>query len=225
MQSSPLETGAAGGCRRTVGGAAALVVLAPLAAVARTVARLRRGRDVRIGWRAVPFETQAREAVLVDVDLDVPDTASARVRRELTDTVVRLAEGLRHGDDVYHLVYRVPTEPEPVSVPVGASVQALAERFALSLGQHDLEGRTAVWLALPRSVHLADVLDPFGYDPEADGEPHALLAKAPVRWALATAWRHGTVSTRLRALVVLPPVRHPMLEDLLGRLRARLVGA
>ena len=41
----------------------------------------------------------------------------------------------------------------PVSVPVGASVQALAERFALSLGQHDLEAEHDVALLAPRRHH------------------------------------------------------------------------
>jgi len=208
-----------------VGGALALAALAPVAAIVRMVARWRRGDDVRLSWRDEPFPAGNGETRLVDVMMDVPDVAGARLRRELTDTVVRFAERVRRPDDVYHLVYRVPTEPESVAVPVGASVQALAERFALGLGQHDLEGRTAVWLAMPRSVHVAEVLDPFTYDPEADGEPHALLARAPLRWALATGRRHGTVSTRLRMLVVVPTTRRPLLEELLGRLRDRLTGA
>lgn len=222
MRPPSLETRGAGGCRRAVAGALALAVLAPVVAVVRAMARWRRGDDVRLSWHDEPFSAADGEARLVDVALDVPDVAGARLRRELTDTVVRFAERVRRPDDVYHLVYRVPTEPESVVVPVGASVQALAERFALALGQHDLEGRTAVWLAMPRAVHVAEVLDPFTYDPEADGEPRSLLARAPLRWALATGRRHGTVSTRLRMLVVLPAARQPLFEELLGRLRGRL---
>ena len=222
MQPPPLGSERTGGCRRTVGGAVALVVLAPLAAVARSSARWRRGRDVRVSWRSAPFATDDRETVLIDVDLDVPVTAGARLRRELTDAVVRLAEGARQADDVYHLVYRVPTEPESVALPVGASVQALAERFALALGQHDLEGRTAVWMAMPQTIHLADVLDPFAYDPEAGGEPHGLLARTPARWAMATTWVRGAAATRLRVLLLVPAARRATVEGLLLRLQDRL---
>jgi hypothetical protein len=112
-----------------------------------------------------------------------------------------------------------------VAVPVGSTVQALAERFALSLGQHDLERRTAVWLALPRAVHIAGVLDPFAYDPEAEGEPHRLLAHAPARWSLVVAWAHGTASSRLRLLLLVPTSQRARAEEVLVRLRRRLMAA
>jgi hypothetical protein len=103
--------------------------------------------------------------------------------------------------------------------PIGPRLQALGERFALALGQPELAGRTVIWLTLPRAVPPAQVLDPFHYDPEAEGEPEALLAGAPIRWAMATSYRGAGSSVVHRCLLYVPADAVTEIEALLERLR------
>jgi hypothetical protein len=162
---------------------------------------------------------------IFDIALDSPEIRVRFVHRELTETMVRLAEALRTQDEAYHLVYRVPTEPESVALPIGPSIQALGDRFQIALGQHDLEGRTVVWLALPPGIHIAEVVDPFAYDPAADGEPHRLMRSVPAAWAVAIARGRGPASEITRLLMLVPEDRSTSVESLLDSLRTQLLRA
>jgi len=121
-----------------------------------------------------------------------------------TDTVVRAAEALRRPDDVYNVLYRLPSDPEPVVLPVGPQLQELGERFSLVLSQGALAGRTVVWLTLGRDSALAGLVDPLKYDPEAEGEPDALLAAPDARWSMATEWARVGPSLVIRLILVVP---------------------
>ena len=136
--------------------------------------------------------------------LDVPAPAEPGFRRRLTDTIVRVAEVLRRPDDVYNIIYRHPADPEPVVLPVGPLLQELGERFSLVLSQGALSGRTVVWLTLGRDRALAEVLDPVACDPEAEGEPEALLATADARWSMATEWARVGPALVVRLILVVP---------------------
>jgi hypothetical protein len=83
--------------------------------------------------------------VRIDTTADVPSAAVEAFRRRLTETVVRVAEGLRRPDDVYHLLYRDPSADETVVLPIGPQIQELAERLHLVLSLGPMAGRTAVW--------------------------------------------------------------------------------
>jgi hypothetical protein len=143
----------------------------------------------------------------IDLSFDVPLPAEPGFRRRLTDSVVRVAEGLRNSDDVYHLVYRLPWDEEPVAVPVGPKLQELGERFALVQSQGAMAGLTAVWLTLGRDRALSEVVDPVAYDPAADGEPEGLLMHPALRWSMATEWARVGPSLIFRLILVVPKHR------------------
>ena len=82
-----------------------------------------------------------------------------------------------------------------------------------------LDGRTAVWLTLPRQRAVAEVLDPFGYDPEAPGEPQRLLTRPGVRWGMATSRLWVGPSVVHRILLYVPESDRAAVEHLLKRLR------
>ena len=97
-------------------------------------------------------------------------------------------------------MYRRPS----VVLAVGPQLQELGERFSLVLSQGALSGRTVVWLTLGRDRALSEALDPVACDPEAEGEPDALLATADARWSMATEWARVGPSLVVRLILVVP---------------------
>jgi len=87
---------------------------------------------------------------------------------------------------------------------VGPKIQELGERLSLTLSQSTLVGRTAVWLSLDSERALSEVVDPVNYDPEAEGEPDALIAHADAQWAMATSWARVGPSLIVRLILFLP---------------------
>lgn len=208
------------GCVRGVIGFAGLALLAPFALATRTLAQWRRGSELRVGWTVAPLETAEGQFVhRLDLTADVPHGRESAFRVALTDTVVRLAEVMRLPDDIYHLAVRYPELAETTLLPVGPQLQELGERFALTLAQGTLEGRTVAWLALPRRVAVSEVLDPFGYDPDASGEPDRLLTLPAVRWGMAATYVRTGPSVVHRILLYVPGSARSAVELLLGRLR------
>ena len=166
---------------------------------------VRRGREVRAGWEQRRLRlADGGLRPCFDLRLDVPRQAETAVVRRLTETVVRLAEGLRRVDDTYHQVLRPEGEDETLLRPVGSRVQALGERFQLGLGWRPLALRTQLWLALPAGVALVGVVDPFRNDPDASGQPEGLLADPRLRWGVASAFAPAGPSVRYRLLIVVP---------------------
>jgi hypothetical protein len=156
----------------------------------------------------------------IDAVLDVPLTRERGFRRRTTDAVIRVAEDLRRPDDVYTMIYRLPSDEEAVALPVGPQLQELGERFYLALNQGSLAGRTVVWLTLGRSTALAEVVDPFTCDPEGDGEPEGLLGTAVARWSMASEWARVGPSLVIRLILVVPGSAAPTVNDRLNALGA-----
>ena len=198
----------------------ALALLAPFVVAVRGWKKWRRGSEIRT---KIDIESLTNSEVAdlrrIDLSFDVPLPAEPGFRRRLTDTVVRVAEALRTPDDVYHLVYRLPWDDEPVAMPVGPKVQELGERFALAQSQGAMAGRTAVWLTLGRDRALAEVVDPAAYDPEADGEPETLLTHPALRWSMATEWVRVGPSLAFRLILVVPAHEADRLKTLLTSVR------
>ena len=198
----------------------ALALLAPFVVAVRGWKKWRRGSEIRT---KIDIESLTNSEVAdlrrIDLSFDVPLPAEPGFRRRLTDTVVRVAEALRTPDDVYHLVYRLPWDDEPVAMPVGPKVQELGERFALAQSQGAMAGRTAVWLTLGRDRALAEVVDPAAYDPEADGEPETLLTHPALRWSMATEWVRVGPSLAFRLILVAPAHEADRLKTLLTSVR------
>ena len=191
------------GCLVTITGSIALVVMAIPVALVRWWRARRRGADLRTSLDVQPFPIEGERARRkFDLTVYVPRVIESGFHRVLTDVVVRVAEELRLPDDVYHLVYRLPWEDEPVVIAVGPQIQELGERLSLALSQASLEGRTALWLTLGRSRRLAEVVDPIHYDPETEGQPEALLASSRPRWAMATSWERIGPSLVFRMVLV-----------------------
>ncbi len=194
-------------------------MISPFALVIRSWRGWRRGGEVRSTLESRPFASAAAGARRrIDLMLDVPAPVEPGFRRHLTDTVVRVAETLRRPDDVYNVVYRHPTDPEPVVLAVGPQLQELGERFSLVLSQGALAGRTVVWLTLGRDRALSEVVDPDACDPEAEGEPEALLATADARWSMATEWARIGPSLVIRLILVVPTDAESRVKTLLGSL-------
>ena len=215
----PGRTAAPQGCLATGMGAILLALLAPFVLISRSWRRWRRGPKIRstleigpVDGPGVGFRSR------IDLTLDVPPPAEPGFTRRLTDTVVRVAESLRGTDDVYHLIYRLPWDDEPVALPVGPLLQELGERFSLVQSQGVLDGRTAVWLALARDRALAEIIDPTAYDPEAPGEPDALLTDRRVRWSMASEWARVGPSLVVRLVVIVPTEAASRVSDLFDTL-------
>jgi len=215
------EIGGRPGCVRGTLGVAVLAVLSPLVVLVRIVRRWRRGDEIRVIRTAGPFPTDGGEPMArVDVEIDVPAHRAAAERERITDVVVRVAERLCAVGDVYHVIYRIAELPETVAMPVGPQLQELGDRFALVLGQRSMAGRTVVWLTLPHGLSMAELLDPTRYDPEAPGEPEALLATAPMRWAMTTDHVEAGPSVVHRLLLYVPSKRRSDVEKVLTRLES-----
>jgi len=194
-----------GGCLATVPALIVLVAAAPPALAIRYWRQMRRGAEVRSSIDVQPFMTSDGEMVRrLDLTIDVPQNVESDFRRRITDAIVRIAERLCHPRDVYHLVYRLPWDEEPILMSVGPKIQELGERLSLTLSQSTLVGRTAVWLSLDSERALSEVVDPVNYDPEAEGEPDALIAHADAQWAMATSWARVGPSLIVRLILFLP---------------------
>ncbi len=182
-----------------------LAALSPIVLSVRSWRKWRRGSEIRTTADIEPLTNSAgADLCRIDLSFDVPQPAEPGFRRRLTDSVVRVAEALGESDDVYHLVYRLPWEEEPVAMPIGPKLQELGDRFALAQSQGVMAGRTAVWLTLSRDRALSEVVDPDDYDPEADGEPNGLLMHRDLRWSMATEWARIGPSLLFRLVLVVP---------------------
>jgi hypothetical protein len=198
---------------------AGLVALAPLALAVRRYRAWRRGSRLRVERSRGLLPVGGGESLArIDLAADVPSSAAVvAFRRRLTEAVVRVAECLRRPDDVYHLLSRDPSAEETDVLPVGPQIQELAERLHLVLGHPPMAGRTAVWMALPRSRRVAEVVDPFDYDPEAAGEPERLLANSGMRWGMATGFAPSGSSVVFRIALYVPADAAPTIEGLLEK--------
>jgi hypothetical protein len=201
----------------------ALMVLAPAAAVVRAVRAWRRGSAIRVR-AAAPTAAGSSGLLLLPVDVDTPTTGEARVRRALTDLVVRVAEQLRAEGDGYHLIRRESGHQQTSVTAVGAAPHALGERLFLSLGRSASEARTALWLVLPGGRAVAEVLDPMAYDPDAAGEPARLVTAAAVRWAAATAFVRNPPVTLYRLALWVPAAAVGPVQGLVGDVTSQLHG-
>ena len=161
------------GCLTTAAAAMVLATIAPIALIVQRLREWRRGPDVRATIHRTPLTTASGTDICrLDFTLDIPAPAEPGSRRRLTDAIVQIASSLRRTDDVYNLIYRLPSDPEPVVVPLGPQLQELGDRLFLVLSQGALEGRTAVWLTIGRDNTLSEVLDPLSCDPEGAADGH-----------------------------------------------------
>jgi hypothetical protein len=215
----PRESSSRTGCLRLAAGTAVLVLVAPAATLVRQLRAWRRGGEEHLSWAWSEAGAAGVELNRLEVEADVPLRHEVSFRTRLTDAVVRIAEVLRQPDDVYHLVYRLPSDSEAVVLPVGPQVQELGERFSLALSRPGLAGRTLVWMTLPADRRLGQVVDPRRVDPEREGEPEQLILGAGVHWGAAVAFTtHGAAMIHRLVLYLPPSARRPA-EAALERLR------
>ena len=211
------------GCLTTAAAAMVLATIAPIALIVQRLREWRRGPDVRATIHRTPLTTASGTDICrLDFTLDIPAPAEPGSRRRLTDAIVQIASSLRRTDDVYNLIYRLPSDPEPVVVPLGPQLQELGDRLFLVLSQGALEGRTAVWLTIGRDNTLSEVLDPLSCDPEGAAELEALLAHADVRWSMATEWARVGPSLAIRLVLVVPTDSQKIVSDFLSVLATRV---
>ena len=207
------------GCLGTAAALAVLAVVSPFALVVHRWRCWRRGTDIRVAVTTATWPaTRGEERRRIDATLDVPLTRERGVRRRVTDAVVRVAEDLRLPDDIYTMIYRLPSDEEAVAIAVGPQLQELGERFYLSLNQGPVAGRTVVWLTLNRGTSLAEATDLLTCDPEGDGEPEGLLATAEARWAMASEWARVGPSLIIRLIFVVPASAETAVADRLKAL-------
>jgi hypothetical protein len=208
------------GCLFSGVGAVVLALFSPFVLAVRGWRAWRRGSDIRA---TVDVEPVARASETsrsrLDLKFDVPLASQTGFRKRLTEAVIRVAEALRSPDDVYHVVYRLPWDEDPVALPVGPQLQELGERFSLVLSQASLEGRTVVWLTLAGHRSLAEVLDPVSYDPEGEGEPERLMTHTESRWSMATEWAGLGPSLVFRLVLVVPSTAIEKAKTLLSSVR------
>jgi len=193
------------GCLATGGGLVVLAVASPPALIVRWWRTWRRGNDLNSALEETALATSGGEVLRrLDLTLDVPRAAEPGFRGRLVASLVGVADALRRPDDVYHYAYRLPWADEPVVLPVGPQLQELGDRLSLVFSQGSLAARTVVWLTLGRDLALAEVVNPLAYDPEAEGEPEALLVGSGARWAMATSWDRVGPSLVVRVIVYVP---------------------
>ncbi len=212
------------GCLAAGLGAVLLAALSPFVVAVRGWKKWRRGPEIRTRIFAGRLTNAAgAELRRIDLTLDVPQPAEPGFRRQLTDSLVRVAEEIRAPDDVYHLVYRLPWDEETVALPVGPKLQEFGDRCALVQSQGTMAGRTAVWLTLGRDYSLSEVMDPVAYNPEAEGEPEGLMMHPSLRWSMATEWARVGPSLVVRLILVVPPSAEDRVSTLLSSLTGTAV--
>lgn len=204
------------GCMATLGALLVLPVIAPLAAIFQQWRMWRRGGDIRV--ELAVRDSECAGLSTVDCTWDVPRISEPGFGRRLTDVVIRVAEALRRPDDVYNVIYRLPTDTEPVALPVGPQLQELGERFFLVLNQGALARRTVVWLTLAREQSLSSVVDTAAYDPEMDGEPDGLMDHESIRWSMATERADIGPSLVIRIILKVPSDETDRVRDVLTAL-------
>ncbi len=203
-----------GGCLRVALGSVLLVMLAPAAALVRWWRRRRRGNDVKV-WRREP-----ERATLAGLELtvDAPLAREVEARTALIDALVRVAEELRRPDDVYHLVFRRPSEPEADLVAIGPQPQELAQRLSIVFSHRASQACTQLWLTLPRGVHLAEVVDPVAFDPEQSVAAADLMLTASPRWAMVSSFARTGPSVVYRVRLHMSPPEVDAVNPILARL-------
>ncbi|MCG6964580.1 MAG: hypothetical protein LJE95_15100 [Acidobacteria bacterium] len=207
-----------GGCVRVGVGSLLLLVLAPPAALVRWWRRQRRGHQLRIVRRDLGGTTFSR----IELTVDAPLSRELEVRAALIDALVRLAEGVRLPDDVYHLVFRRSIETEADLVGIGPQPQELAQRLGIAFSHRASTGRTQLWLTLPRTVHLSEVVDPIVFDPERPGASEDLVLQARPRWAMVSVFARSGPSVVYRLRLHLPPSAVGTVDAVMTRLSASL---
>lgn len=207
------------GCFSSGFGLVSLVVLAIPVGLVRSWKAWRRGAEWRTHWTSRRSD-DTPGSLRIDLDADIPSRSTGDFPKRLTDTVIRIAEHLRHSGDHYHHIYRDPAEPDAVLLPLGPQLQELGERLILALRQSDLSNRTAVWLTLPARPAIAELVDPAIYDPDATGEPEGLVAEINARWAMATEWARIGPSTVYHVILWVPVDSAPAIDSLLARIKS-----
>ncbi len=191
-------------------------MLAPVAALYRSWTRWRRGPEVVVTSHIEAFERSEAGWTRVVASVDFPHSLDGG--HLITRSVVRIAENLGGDGEVFHLVHREPGRQETIVVPLGSTINDLAERLVLSCRRSILDGKTLVWPALPRGRHLGEFIDPVTYDPEALGEPEHLLQTAPITWALVLRRHRGAASTVFEMAFIVPDRQAECVETVVTRL-------
>ena len=202
------------GCLQVGLGTFALVLLAPWAALVRWWKSYRRGKEPRVEWGV----DSTGELWSFDLTVDVTAVDELRSRTALIDTMVRIAETLRRPDDQYNLVFRAPWEAETRLIAVGPQPQELAQRLVMTLSHRSSERSTQIWLTLPRETRLGGIIDPFVFDPEAEGAPAALAAASRARWWAVTAFARTAPSIVYRVRLHVPGESGEAVRALVRRL-------
>jgi hypothetical protein len=208
--------GGRGGCLSAAGALVTIIILSPLAVAVRFVRRLRRGETTRIRTERSDFTDRLAR---IDLSVDAVQSRVETTRSSATDVAVRVAESLLRADDVVHMLSRDAAAEETVIVPIGPRVHELGDRFHLALAQGSLAGRTAVWVALPRSRRVVELIDPDSYDPDAEGQLEGLMENSEIRWAVATSFASDDVSTLYRLAFFIPVDSVGTVEAILRRLQ------
>lgn len=205
----------------TAAGAMVLAMIAPVALFMQRLKRWRRGTEIRATIHQTPrTTTTGADVCRLDLRLDIPPPAEPGFCRRLTDVVVQIADSLHRADDVYNVIYRLPSDREPVVLALGPHLQELGDRFFMVLSQGALAGRTVVWLTLARERPLSEVVDPIEFDPESTSQLEALLAQPDLRSSMATEWARVGPSLVIRIVLVVPAEAQEVVCDLLSAIAA-----
>ncbi len=189
--------------------------------LARLLRQLRPAPPLVVGSR--PFATADGALERFDLTLAAPAGHEREVVRSLARTVVLVAESPRRNDDRYHLVARAVAASEATLVPLGSSLQVLGDRAALELARTANGRRTALWLCLPTTRALGEVVDPDSFDPETEAAIDALLAGGAIRWAVAATLARNRRQIAARMILWLDPnPGRAVVEAAAGRLRTLL---
>lgn len=198
------------GCLRLILAGPILVLGAPLVAAMRSLARWRRGRDIRV--QDVRDEKFGRYRSLHSA-VDYP--SSCESCSQLTSALAVLASSLSHSSDNHYLLYR---ESEAgILLGLGPSIQDLAERFLIMCRKSSIEGRSLLWLSLDRSRYIGEYLEAEKFNPDA-GDTDRLLGEAPLNWALKIRRKRSSVSTRYEIHLYLPAESGTYGEDFIRQL-------
>ena len=145
VENSLVSSPGARGCVRTALALVALPFVAPAAAAVRQWRRMNRGTELRSTLETLPFETTGDEAAQsLDLTIDAPQSRAHGLQSRVTDAVVRVAESLRDPQDIYHLVYRLPWEHEPVLIPIRKRMGSLFGALCLETTSSISKAKAAV---------------------------------------------------------------------------------
>ncbi|MCP4899558.1 MAG: hypothetical protein GY906_21545 [bacterium] len=192
-----------------------MLVVSPFAAAIRTWRRRSRGDLTEVSVGPSPGGDS------VELTVDCPTARVIEARRCVTEAFVHFAQSTSK-KGAYHMVYREPVADESVLMPIGPQLQAFGDRFHQALAKSVWRGMRIVWLCLPRTQALAELIDEHHQDPAGEEMVSEICCDSRVQWAIVSLVEASDVGEVIQFSLVVPDECRIEIEKAVVLIRRRL---